>query len=416
MFSWFRKKEKIENSIEISVSGINPQTENEFLFYNFVEMTFAPHLQKWYEKAKANGIEFKPQYERAIKQKISKSEFKNPHSFPKYFDNKFDHIAIDFETANQNRISACALGLVFIKNDRIAYQTSFYINPPTSEKFSNRNIGIHGITAEDVDYAMTFDKLWELELSKYFNQNLIVFHNASMDLSVLSNLFQHYSITDFEIEYLDTMQLAEKTGNPKKLSELADKFEIEYIDKHKPEQDAKVCAYVFGELAELYPNYKKLVKKLSHQEIQEKVFRKQVTAEIKNENLDYVQAYSLEKGELGNIVIKNQAFIFTGEITTDRNTAKEFIELNGGIIKSGITSKVDYVIIGADFGWSKIQKVHELNEKKNCKIKILTNSDFEHLKKIRNTITKIRMAVTANMNALILSEWLPECPLWRLPV
>ena len=381
MFSWFKKKEKIENPIEISVSGINPQTENEFLFYNFVEMTFAPHLQKWYEKSKSNGIEFKPQYEQAIKQKTSTSEFKNPHSFPEYFNNQFDHIAIDFETANQNRISACALGLVFIKNDRIAYQTSYHIKPPKSEKFSSRNIGIHGITAEDVDYAMTFDELWESELSKYFNQNLIIFHNASMDLSVLKNLFQHYSISDYKIEYLDTMRLAEKTGNPKKISELADKFEIEYIDKHNPEIDAKVCAYVFGELAELYPDYKSLVRTLGEKEVQEKITRKKETAEIKNQNLDYVQAYSLDKGEIEKIELKDKAFIFTGEITTDRNTAKEFIEKNGGIIKSGISSKLDFVIIGADFGWSKIQKVHDLNEKKNCKIRILTNSDFEYLKK-----------------------------------
>lgn len=365
MFKWFNKKAIIEKRIEISVSGINPQTENEFLFYNFVEMTLASHLQKWHEKAKANGIEFKPQYEQAIKQKTKTSEFKNPHSFPEYFDSQFDHIAIDFETANQNRVSACALGLVFIKNDRVAYQTSFHIKPPKSEKFSNRNTGIHGITAQDVDYAMTFDELWESELSKYFNQNLIIFHNASMDLSVLSNLFQHYSIKDFKIDYLDTMQLAEKTGNPKKLSAIADKFSIEYIDKHNPEQDAKVCAYVFGELTELYPDYKSLVKNLNPKEIQEKVFRKQVTAEIKNENLDYVQAYSLDKGELEKIVIKDKGFIFTGEITTDRNIAKVFIEQNGGVIKSGISSKLDFVILGADFGWSKIQKVHHLNKKKN---------------------------------------------------
>ncbi len=384
MFGWFNKKEKIENPIEISVSGINPQTENEFLFYNFVETTFPPHLQKWYEKSKSNGIQFKPQYEQAIKQKVSTLKFENPHSFPEYFNNQFDHIVIDFETANQNRISACALGLVFIKNDRIAYQTSFLIKPPKSEKFLNRNIEIHGITEEDVNYSMSFDELWESELSKYFNQNLIVFHNASMDLSILKNLFEHYSIKDFQIEYLDTMQLAEKTGNPKKLSELADKFNIEYIDKHNPVQDAKVCAYVFGELVELYPDYKNLIKNLSYQEIQEKVYRNQVTAEIKNENLDYIQAYSLEKGELENIVIKGKSFIFTGEIRTDRDSAKGFIEQNGGIIKSGITSKLDYVIIGSDFGWSKIRKVHELNEKKNSKIKILTNSDFEYLKKNLN--------------------------------
>jgi len=381
MFNWFKKKEKIENPIEISVSGINPQTENEFLFYNFVEMIFAPHLQKWYEKAKTNGVIFKPQYEQAIKQKITSTVFKNPHSFPEYFDSQFDYIAIDFETANQNRISACALGLVFIKNDRVAYQTYHHIKPPKSEKFLAKHIGIHGITAEIVDYAMTFDELWECELSKYFNQNLIIFHNASMDLSVLRNLFEHYSISDYEIEYLDTMQLAEKTGNPKKLSELADKFEIEYIDKHNPEIDAKVCAFVFGELAELYPSYMDLVRTLSHKENQEKVIRKQETAEIKNENLDYVQAYSLEKGEIEKIEIKDKGFIFTGEITTDRYIAKEFIENNGGIVKSGISSKLDFVIIGADFGWSKIQKVHELNQNKKCNIRILTNSDFEHLKK-----------------------------------
>ncbi len=341
-------------------------------------------MQKWYEKAKTNGIRFKPQYEQAIKRKIKTSSFKNPHSFPEYFNSQFDHIAIDFETANQNRISACALGLVFIKDDRVAYQTSFYIKPPESEKFSNRHIGIHGITPEDVDYAMTFDELWETELSKYFNQNLIIFHNASMDLSVLKNLFQHYSISDYEIEYLDTMQLAEKSGNSKKIAELAEKFDIEYIDKHNPEIDAKVCAYVFGELAELYPDYKNLIRRLSQKEAQEEaqkeIIRKKKIAEVKNQNLDYVQEYSLDKGEIEKIEIKDKAFIFTGEITTDRNVAKAFIERNGGIIKSGISSKLDYIIIGADFGWVKIQKVHDLNEKKNCKIRILTNSDFEHLK------------------------------------
>jgi DNA polymerase-3 subunit epsilon len=37
------------------------------------------------------------------------------------------------------------------------------------------------------------------------------------------------------------------------------------------------------------------------------------------------------------------------------------------------------VIIGADYGWAKIQKVHELNTNKGCEIKILTNSDFKKL-------------------------------------
>ncbi|HET8964450.1 MAG TPA: exonuclease domain-containing protein, partial [Chitinophagales bacterium] len=206
MFNIFKKKEKRSNLIEISVSGVNPKTENEFLFYNFVQYEFPADLEKWYQQAKSKGIVFKPQYENALLQKVKTGEFKNPHSFPEYFGNKFDFIAIDFETANKNRVSACALGLVFVKDDRFAFQTSFHIKPPIGEKFSSINIGIHGISAEDVDYAMTFDELWECELSKYLNDNLVIFHNASMDLSVLKNLFEHYSITEYNIEYLDTMR------------------------------------------------------------------------------------------------------------------------------------------------------------------------------------------------------------------
>lgn len=381
MFKWFKKKEKIENPIEIVVSGINPQTDNEYLFYNFVETTFAAHIHKWYEKAKENGIQFKPHYEKAIKEKISTSEFKNPHSFPEYFNNEFDFIAIDFETANQNRVSACALGLVFVKNNIIVHQIHHHIRPPKEERFASRNIAIHGITAEDVEYALTFDELWEFELSEYLNKNLIVFHNSSMDLSVFKTLFKYYSISEFNIEYIDTMQLAAKTGNPRKLVELAEKFDIEYLDRHNPEIDAKVCAQVYVELREVYPRYEKLIKNLSYKEVERETIGKREAIEIKNQNLNYLQLYSLTKEEILKIEIENKGFVFTGEIDIPRNEAKKLIENKGGIIKTGITSKVDYVVVGSDFGWSKIQKVHEYNENKNCKIKILTNSDFQDLVK-----------------------------------
>lgn len=379
MFNLFKKKEEINNPIKITVNGINPQTENEFLFYNFVQFEFAPHLEKWFEQLKRSGTVFKPQYEKAIIQKIKTGEFVNPHKFPEYFENKFDFIAIDFETANKNRVSACALGLVFVKNDRIAFQTSFHIKPPIGENFESRNIGIHGITAEDVDYAMPFDELWECELTNYLNENLVIFHNASMDLSVLKNLFEHYSITDFSIEYLDTMRIAEKSGNPKKLAELANLFDVEFENNHDPEKDALACAMIFGELTEQYPNYKELIGNLNYKEQKKEIKRKQETIEVNNENLDIIQTYSLSKEEVTNIEIEGKGFIFTGDITTDRKLAKKFISENGGIIKPSVTSKVDFVVIGFGFGWSKIQKVHKFNEEKNCKIRILSSANFEQL-------------------------------------
>jgi DNA polymerase-3 subunit epsilon len=379
MFNLFKKKKEINNQIEVTVSGVNPQNENEFLFYNFVQYEFSSHLEKWFHQAKSNGIVFKPQYEQAIRQKIKMDDFRNPHSFPEYFGNKFDFIAIDFETANNSRVSACALGLVFVKYGRIAFQTNFHIKPPINEKFLSRNIALHNITEEDVDYAMPFDALWECELSKYINDSLIIFHNASMDLSVFKNLFEYYSISDFNINYLDTMRVAEKSGNPKKLEELAKLFDVEFENNHDPEKDAKVCALIFGELTEQHPNYKELIGNLNYKDQKKEIKRKQETAEVKNENLDIIQTYSLSKEEVLKIEIEEKGFVFTGDITTERNVAKNFIINNGGLIKSRVTSKVDFVIIGSDFGWSKIQKVHTFNQDKGCSIRILSNANFEQL-------------------------------------
>lgn len=378
MFKWFKKistEKKIENPIEISVSGINPQTENEFLFYDFVEREFTPHLEKWFQKAKETGVKFKPQYEYAIQQKVKFNNFKNPHSFPEYFENKFDFIAIDFETANKNRISACAIGLVFIKDFKIVYSKKHFIKPPKGENFSSFHSNIHRIYEEDVEHSFTFKELWEDEFSKYFNDNLIVFHNASMDLSILKNLFEHLSISNFDIDYIDTMQLAEKSGNPKKLTELAEKFGIEIENHHDPIADAKACAMIYNGLIDIYPKHKELVKTLNNKKTNSAVdnyFSKQATEEVVTENLDYVNKYSITLLELDKLEIENNSFLITGKFGLERENIENFILKNGGLIKHAITSKINFVIVGEDYGWSKIQKINDLNATKKTEIRILT--------------------------------------------
>jgi DNA polymerase-3 subunit epsilon len=385
MFNWLKKekiKKTIKNPIEISITGINPQTDNEFLFYDFVEREHAPHLEKWFEKVKQLGLKFKPQYEFAIEQKVKFNNFKNPHSFPEYFENKFDFIAIDFETANKNRISACAIGLVFIKDYKIVFSKKHYIKPPTGEEFSSFHSNIHKIYEEDVEYSFTFKELWEDEFSKYFNENLIVFHNAGMDLSILKNLFEHFSISNFNIDYIDTMQLAEKSGNPKKLTELAEKFGIEIESHHDPISDAKACALIYNELIDIYPKHKDLIRTLNNLKSYSKennYFTKQATNEIKNENIDYINNYKIPTNELDKIEIGKINFVVTGKFSLGRENVENFILKNGGILKPRITSKINFVIIGEDYGWSKIQKIHDLNENKKTEIKIITEVELQQI-------------------------------------
>lgn len=55
-----------------------------------------------------------------------------------------DFIAMDFETANRKRASACSLALVVVQQNKVV--DSFYtlINPQM--QFDAQNIHIHGIT------------------------------------------------------------------------------------------------------------------------------------------------------------------------------------------------------------------------------------------------------------------------------
>ena len=67
-------------------------------------------------------------------------------------------IAIDFETANPKRYSACSLALTVVKNNQIADQFYSLIKPDTD--FSWRNIQVHGITEKQVQNAPSFPELW----------------------------------------------------------------------------------------------------------------------------------------------------------------------------------------------------------------------------------------------------------------
>lgn len=379
--NWLKNLFGTKDKINVTVDGVNPQTNNEFRFFRFVESEPVFFLQKWFEESKRLGHDFKPQYVEAIQEKLRTGKFSNPHKFPEYFNSQFDFIAIDFETANNNRISACAIGLAFVKNDTFVHKDKFFIAPPEGEGILQSHYQIHGISEEDLEFALDFKDLWEMEFSKYFNSSLIVFHNASMDLSILKNLFLHYNIQDFNFKYLDTMRLAEKSGKPRKLTDLAEEFDITIKNHHDPQDDAVVCAHIFNELIELYPDYHELIQDLNPSSLANKEVRsnKKISLEIKNENIDIIKSYSISDNELENIKIEGSAFLFTGELTQDRDKCKEFILKNGGLIKPSISSKVEYVVLGNGYGWSKVQKIHELNTIKNCKIRILSNSDYIRL-------------------------------------
>ena len=73
-----------------------------------------------------------------------------------------------------------------------------------------------------------------------------------------------------------------------------------------------------------------------------------------------------EEGNLGG-----QTFLFTGTLNKmKRSAAEAFVEKNGGTIVSGVSSKLNYLVVGEDAG-SKLEKA-----KKIPGIKIISEDEF----------------------------------------
>ncbi len=98
-----------------------------------------------------------------------------------------DFTAIDFETANSSSASACAVGLVRVRDGQVVAQTGWLIRPPAGhDRFFEVNIGIHGIAPADVADAPT----WAEQLpamSDFIGDDTLVAHNAGFDMRVLQS-------------------------------------------------------------------------------------------------------------------------------------------------------------------------------------------------------------------------------------
>ena len=115
-------------------------------------------------------------------------------------------LAIDFETANYSRDSACSVGLVMVEDGKIVKKESFLIKPPSNWFVFTY---IHGITYGDVADQPHFGELWETKIRKYFRGvKFIAAHNASFDRGVLYACCERYSITPPKQPFECSMQLA----------------------------------------------------------------------------------------------------------------------------------------------------------------------------------------------------------------
>ncbi|MCK5825088.1 MAG: NAD-dependent DNA ligase LigA [Ichthyobacteriaceae bacterium] len=73
-------------------------------------------------------------------------------------------------------------------------------------------------------------------------------------------------------------------------------------------------------------------------------------------------------------LLKDKAFVVSGIFTIyNRNEIKDLIEKNGGVVKSSISKKTDYVLAGDKMGPSKLEKAEKLS------VPVISEEDFKQM-------------------------------------
>lgn len=150
--------------------------------------------------------------------------------------------AIDFETADYGRDSACAVAVVRVERTEIVDRVRYLIRPPRRHFVFSY---LHGITWDDVVDAPTFGQLWPSLCRVLEGVEFLAAHNASFDQSVLNACCEQAGVLAPGHSFCCTMRIARSTWElyPTTLPDVCNRLQIT-LQHHDPLSDAEACAKI----------------------------------------------------------------------------------------------------------------------------------------------------------------------------
>ena len=154
--------------------------------------------------------------------------------FKYYFgpmNNKLDYIAIDFETANQFKNSACSVGLVRFINEKETDSCYSLIHPAKMYFILEWTRDIHHISYEHVRDKPYFPEIWDTMVMPFINRTpeipLVAHNGHSFDMPVIRECCNYFGMELPSLTYFDSLLIARKTwpeAESHKLTELGKEF------------------------------------------------------------------------------------------------------------------------------------------------------------------------------------------------
>lgn len=314
-----------------------------------------------------------------------------------------DFVALDFETANEQRASACEVSLVKVSGGKFSQVLTRLIKPHSSINFSPRNVGIHGITPRDVADANEFDAVFT-EIVSFLEDFPLVAHNATFDISVLRRSAELYSLALPKIQFYCTRIISEKSPHLNlynyRLPNVCSSLDIPFEEKHRAETDAKACAEIVLKLNELHDasGIQDLAASLlirpgvlsdfEYQGVRRQKDSKKYPSSLgKGAAKDYLDSLN-EADMVIDDDFEGKEIIFTGTLKSmERKEAQEKVIRAGATTGNNVTKKTSIVVVGSPYDSElspggtisgKLQKVIDLRSK-GVDVRLITEAEFLEL-------------------------------------
>ncbi|WP_455646052.1 exonuclease domain-containing protein [Methanosphaera sp.] len=154
-----------------------------------------------------------------------------------------DYVVMDLENPNSRQNSISAIGTILVRDNKIVDDKYSLINP--EDNFEPFNMQLTGITPRSVKNSPTLVEYWH-EIEDWLTNNVVVGHNITYDLRVLSRSLARYNMEVPDFKYCCTLTHSRRNLKLKsyKLENIAKKLHIIY-NPHIASEDARAAYQLF---------------------------------------------------------------------------------------------------------------------------------------------------------------------------
>lgn len=155
-----------------------------------------------------------------------------------------DFAAIDFETANNERSSVCAVGVVIVRGG-VVVDKFYSLIKPDPEYYNYWCSRVHGLEASDTENAPIFPEVWR-EIEPLIEGLPLVAHNKAFDESCLKAVFRVYQMDypDYEFHCTCVASRRRWRGESNSLEVAAARCGYDLKNHHHALADAEACAAI----------------------------------------------------------------------------------------------------------------------------------------------------------------------------